>query len=107
MNTHPHYRLYYSKAGYWNEVETLRTDGGLPSWAFNFISVHRLSNGKYSLVLPLKFKEWKEKLAYVYERFPHDSLHDATNFALRLTQRYPRYASHVVQCCDHFDTAKF
>lgn len=33
-------QVYSDKQEYWNKVESLRTNDGLPSWAFDFISVH-------------------------------------------------------------------
>lgn len=33
-------QVFNDVAKYWDDIEKMRTDKGLPSWAFDFISVH-------------------------------------------------------------------
>jgi hypothetical protein len=94
-------RSYYASVdGYWKSIESFRTPLGLPEWCFDFVSIHRSRDGKYSLMGPtcLIGDDCKRPS---FEKHVLQTFDDAKVFAVNVASRHSTMTRkiHVVNCC--------
>jgi hypothetical protein len=90
----PEHLIYTGINSYWNTVDAMPIP---PEWRHDFISLHKNSDDRFSLIMPTCVKSEKPGAAFFYESVKWDSLGDLTSFALRIMNRYPAI-THIVDC---------
>ena len=87
----------YDLEDYWQRVEALRTDAGLPPWAFDFIGVHRMDITRaWSFSAPICLCEQPPSCARPeWEDDHYDTRQNAIAAARKLGKMY---GVHVVVC---------
>jgi len=96
----------FKRDDYWGKAETVRTKNGrLPSWAFDFISVHLYAmsddNNVFGLCSPMCLVyENQNSLRPAFESVSFTTKADAMNAAKQIAAGRTNHNIFVVDCCD-------
>lgn len=97
----PRVAQMYVKEQYWKDVEILRTEKGLPAWAFDFVSVHGPNqfDKKYALCSPMCLVDPATGKRPDFEDIKYDRKTDAIKAARKIARKTASSQKlHVVVC---------